>query len=135
MKLKEIIEALRAALQDSDPNSISGVPVLVVSLDSPRFLKVVPASHMVGLRGASIATPLSTKPFLVQSVDIQAGPLADGTTPNTSPIYIGGVNVAVANGRELVAGAAVSIGAVDLSQIYFIGVTATDVLRLFYLAE
>lgn len=135
MKLTEIIEAARASLADGDPSLISGVPVLIISLDSPRFLKVVPASHMVALRAASIATPLTTKPLRVQSVDIQAGPLEDGTTPNTSPIYIGGPNVAVGNGRELVAGSSVSIGAVDLSQIYVVGITATDVIRLFYLVE
>ena len=135
MKLKEIIEAARAALGDADVASISGVPVLVISLDSPRFLKLVPASRMVGLRAANTPTPLSRGPLRVQSVDIQAGPLADGTTPNTSPIYIGGPNVAVNNGRELIAGSNVSIGAVDLSEIFVVGITATDVIRMFYLVE
>ncbi len=135
MKLNEILEALRAALGDADVASISGVPVLVISLDSPRFLKLVPASSMVTLRGASTPTPLSRGPLRVQSVDIQAGPLADGTTVNTNPIYMGGPNVAVGNGRELVPGSSVSIGAVDLSEIYVIGITATDVIRLFYLVE
>ncbi len=135
MKLDEVIQAARATLQDGDPSLISGVPVLVLSLDSPRFLKVVPGSHTVALRGASIATPLVTKPFRVQSVQIQAGPRADGTTVNASPIYIGGKQVAVANGLELVAGSTISIGAVDLSMIYVIGTNALDILRLFYLVE
>jgi len=135
MKLNEVIQAARASLQDGDPTLISGVPVLIISLDSPRFLKVVPASHMVALRGASIPTPLTPKPLRVQSVEIQAGPRADGTTVNTSPIYLGGPQVAVANGLELVAGSSVSIGAIDLSMIYAIGITALDVLRLFYLVE
>ena len=139
--IQEHIEAAREVLlkmelvDDAGAGDIkiSGIPSIVIPLDSPLLLDVEPHGHLVTLRAASTATPLATKPTKVLSVVVQAGPRADGTTANAAALYIGNKAVAVDNGYPLAAGANVSIGAVDLSRIYFFGTDGADVVRLLYL--
>lgn len=94
-----------------------------------------PHTDLVNLQAANQVTPIVRKgPRWCVDALIIAGPRADGT-PNADTIFLGGDNVQAGHGYPLEPGAFVALsdlGIFDLSCVYIIGATATDVVRVMY---
>jgi hypothetical protein len=117
-----------------DVAAMPRVPVLTLSITDPSLLTLTPTVDVVVMRGANIATPLRSASERVQSVILSAGPLADGTTANTSVVFIGGAGVRAAAGFPLAPGQTISSPPCDLADIWVISATATDTVRFLYYA-
>lgn len=135
MKYQDMLTNIRQrVLALVDVAAMPRVPVLTLSITDPSLLTLTPTVGVEVMRGANIPTPLRTSSERVQAVIISAGPLADGTTANTSILFVGGAGVRAANGFPLTPGQTISAPACDLADIWVVSATATDMVRFLYYA-
>lgn len=133
MKYQDLLTNIRTrVLALVDIATMPRTPVLVVPITDPALLELRPVVGVNVMRGANIPTPLETQSVRVQSVIVSAGPLADGTTANTSTLFVGGAGVAAASGFPLTPGQTISFPACDLADLFVVSATATDVVRYLY---
>lgn len=103
----------------------------------PLRIAPPPEFHNVAMQAANMATPLTRqRRLLATKVILSAGPARDGFTPNSDLIWLVGRGGTAAEGQPLYPGDTLELnheelgGLIDLSQWYFIGAVATDVLRV-----
>lgn len=135
MKYQDVLDAIRTrVLSVIDTATMPRTPVLTIPITDPSLLELVPLLTVTGMREANVPTPILSQSLKVQSVVLSAGPLADGTTANTSTLFVGGRGVSAAAGFPLAPGQTLSFPACDLADIYVVSATATDVVRGLYFA-
>lgn len=135
MKANTLLDLEAKRIQGADDPTQAPYVQLMVSLSDPAFITLKPVNQLITLGAAGRAVQLGASGKRVRGLVVTAGPLQDGTTANTSTIFLGGIAVTVASGFPLVPGASFPIGACDLGDHYIIGATATDVVRLLYYVE
>lgn len=118
----------------------TAAPAVIINLRD--LLQLKPHVRFVELGGANTPTPLSGEDSeIVWNPTVYAGPLADGSTANTSPLWLGGRELqrdgaapgTVTKGLPLAPGGERSFeGQVDLAELVVMSATSTDVARVLY---
>lgn len=115
--------------------------VPIISVTDPAILALELKTLTVVLETANVRQRITKSNLHVQSVAFVNGPRADGVTQNTTALFVGGPTLGVDTGYPLAPGSAaapiggnVSFGPCNLGNIYVIGATVGDVLRVTYFA-
>lgn len=126
-----------------DHSEITPEPQVVV--EAHRLLRYQLVARIVALTGANLPTALASKPGepeIVYGLAIRAGPQPDGLTPNTSTLWLGGAQLVVNADGTIDFGVPMlpneerswdDLTQLDLSELFVLSVTASDVARLSYL--
>ena len=110
---------------------------IVVDAADLRDLKLGALSKAVGAANAAVPLVDDCDSFIVEDALVRAGPIADGTTANTSTLWIGGPDLAydgahVQHGFPLAPGERLTLPRTDLRQVYVLSATDTDYARVSY---